>query len=114
MVAATDLTASDDATQVVPGSHQWDHNSRTAKPDEITLAAMQAVSAVFILGKTLHGGGTIGRRDPGTHPIKSRSPAGAPALSTLSVWLEIAGYLQSVLGAAGNSSKCDSRWNNNR
>jgi len=57
MVAATDFTESNGATQVVPGSHKWDHNKREAKPNEITQAVMKAGSAVFIPGKTLHGGG---------------------------------------------------------
>ena len=58
MVAATDFTETNGATQVVPGSHLWDHESRTARPEEITQATMKAGSAVFIPGKTLHGGGT--------------------------------------------------------
>ena len=57
MVAATDFTESNGATQVVPGSHKWNHNEREAKPNEITQAVMKAGSAVFIPGKTLHGGG---------------------------------------------------------
>ncbi len=58
MVAATDFTENNGATQVVPGSHQWDHSTREAKAEEVTLATMKAGSAVFIPGKTLHGGGT--------------------------------------------------------
>ena len=58
MVAATDFTENNGATQVVPGSHQWDHSSREAKAEEVALATMKAGSAVFIPGKTLHGGGT--------------------------------------------------------
>ena len=58
MVAATDFTESNGSTQVVPGSHKWDLSEREAKPDEIALATMRAGSAVFIPGKTLHGGGT--------------------------------------------------------
>lgn len=58
MIAGTDFTATNGATQVVPGSHRWDLSKREAKPDEIALATMRAGSAVFIPGKTLHGGGT--------------------------------------------------------
>ena len=57
MVAATDFTETNGATQVVPGSHLWNHESRTARPDEVTQATMKAGRAVFIPGKTLHGGG---------------------------------------------------------
>lgn len=57
MVAGTDFTVENGATNVVPGSHQWDPD-RTAQPEEITQAVMSAGSAVFIPGKTLHGGGT--------------------------------------------------------
>jgi len=58
MVAATDFTENNGATQVLPGSHRWDHSTREAKAEEVTLATMKAGSAVFIPGKTLHGGGT--------------------------------------------------------
>ncbi|MDG1683942.1 MAG: phytanoyl-CoA dioxygenase family protein [Luminiphilus sp.] len=58
MIAGTDFTATNGATQVVPGSHTWDHSAREATPAEIAQATMKAGSAVFIPGKTLHGGGT--------------------------------------------------------
>ena len=48
---------SNGATLVVPGSHKWDHSKRQPKQKEITQAVMKAGSAVFIPGKTLHGGG---------------------------------------------------------
>ena len=57
MIAATDFTESNGATLVVPGSHKWDHSKRQPKQKEITQAVMKAGSAVFIPGKTLHGGG---------------------------------------------------------
>ena len=57
MIAATDFTESNGATLVVPGSHKWDHSERQPKQNEITQAVMKAGSAVFIPGKTLHGGG---------------------------------------------------------
>ena len=56
MVAGTDFTATNGATNVVPGSHLWEAG-RLAKEDEITQAVMPAGSAVFIPGHTLHGGG---------------------------------------------------------
>ncbi len=64
MVAGTDFTVENGATQVVPGSHLWDDPERTAKPDEIAQAVMRAGSIVFVGGKTLHGGGanTSGER----------------------------------------------------
>ena len=58
MVAATDFTETNGATQVVQGSHLWDHGSRTARPEEITQATIKAGSAVLIPGKTLRGNGT--------------------------------------------------------
>lgn len=57
MIAATNFTESNGATLVVPGSHKWDHSERQPKQNEITQAVMNAGSAVFIPGKTLHGGG---------------------------------------------------------
>lgn len=57
MIAGTDFTFENGATQVVPGSHRWDDPQRVAKPEEIAYAEMKAGSAVFIPGKTIHGGG---------------------------------------------------------
>lgn len=57
MIAGTDFTFENGATQVVPGSHRWDDPERLAKPEEIAYAEMKAGSAVFIPGKTIHGGG---------------------------------------------------------
>lgn len=57
MVAGSDFTIENGATQVVPGSHRWDDPERVPQPDEIARATMSAGSAVFIPGKTLHGGG---------------------------------------------------------
>ena len=58
MVAGTEFTEQNGATRVVPGSHLWNDPERQARPDEVTQAVMSAGSAVFIPGKTLHGGGT--------------------------------------------------------
>lgn len=58
MVAGTEFTESNGATQVVPGSHLWDDPERIPRPDEIAPAAMTAGSIVFVGGKTIHGGGS--------------------------------------------------------
>ena len=57
MVAGTDFSTENGATHVVPGSHKWTDTDRSPAPDEIARAVMSAGSAVFIPGKTLHGGG---------------------------------------------------------
>ena len=44
------------ATQVVPGSHLWDRQ-RAPEACEIAQATMSAGSALYYLGRTLHGGG---------------------------------------------------------
>jgi len=56
MIALTDFTAENGATRVVPGSHRWEPG-RKAELHEITEAVMKAGSAIYYLGKTLHGGG---------------------------------------------------------
>lgn len=56
MIALTDFTAENGATRVVPGSHLWEAD-RKPEPQEITQAVMKAGSAVYYLGKTMHGGG---------------------------------------------------------
>jgi ectoine hydroxylase-related dioxygenase (phytanoyl-CoA dioxygenase family) len=56
MFALTDFTKDNGATQVVPGSHLWPRE-READPGAIVQAEMKAGSAVFYLGRTLHGGG---------------------------------------------------------
>lgn len=64
LLAATDFSATNGATQVVPGSHRWNDPERVAKPEEIAHAIMTAGSAILVSGKTLHGGGanTSGER----------------------------------------------------
>ena len=56
MIALSDFTAENGATQVVPGSHQWPRE-RQAKLHEITQAVMPAGSIVMYVGKTMHGAG---------------------------------------------------------
>ena len=58
MVAGTEFTESNGATQVVPGSHLWNDPERIPRPDEIARAVMTAGSIVFVGGKTIHGGGS--------------------------------------------------------
>jgi len=57
MIAGTDFTESNGATQVVPGSHKWDDVWREVKPEEIARATMKAGSSVFKPSKNLQGGG---------------------------------------------------------
>lgn len=59
--AGTDFTHENGATQVVPGSHRWP-KERVAEPHEVAQAVMPKGSAVFWLGKALHGLGAS--RDP--------------------------------------------------
>jgi len=56
LIALSEFTAENGATQVVPGSHQWP-TDREPQPDEIFQTEMPAGSAVLYLGSTLHGGG---------------------------------------------------------
>ena len=63
--AGTDFTAENGATRLVPGSHEWD-GGREAKEHEIAQAVMPKGSAVFWLGKTLHGLGASTSTQPRT------------------------------------------------
>ena len=56
MFALSDFTAANGATRVVPGSHRWPLQ-RAPEPEDIIQAEMQAGSALFYLGSTIHGGG---------------------------------------------------------
>lgn len=57
MLAVSDFTEENGATQVVPGSHTWS-DERFADPSEAVPATMRAGSALLFLGSTHHGGGT--------------------------------------------------------
>jgi len=57
MIALTDFTAANGATQVVAGSHLWDDYERDATPDEIVQAVMPAGSALLYSGRLVHGAG---------------------------------------------------------
>ena len=56
MVAVSDFTEENGATQVVPGSHTWSEE-RIADPAEAVSAVMRSGSALLFLGSTHHGGG---------------------------------------------------------
>jgi hypothetical protein len=56
LYALSDFTIENGATRVVPGSHLWPAD-RKPQPDEVMAAEMRAGSAIYYLGKTLHGGG---------------------------------------------------------
>jgi len=63
MIAITDFTEENGATQVVTGSHRWDDFDREATEEDITQAVMPAGSALLYSGKTIHGGGENRSRD---------------------------------------------------
>lgn len=56
LYALCDFTAENGATRVVPGSHLWP-DKRKPQEHEVVAAEMRAGSAIYYLGKTLHGGG---------------------------------------------------------
>jgi ectoine hydroxylase-related dioxygenase (phytanoyl-CoA dioxygenase family) len=56
LYALCDFTAENGATRVVPGSHLWP-DKRKPQEHEVVAAEMPAGSAIYYLGKTLHGGG---------------------------------------------------------
>jgi hypothetical protein len=56
LYSLSDFTSENGATRVVPGSHLWPA-SRKPQEHEVVAAEMPAGSAIYYLGKTLHGGG---------------------------------------------------------
>jgi ectoine hydroxylase-related dioxygenase (phytanoyl-CoA dioxygenase family) len=56
MFAATDFTAENGGTLVVPGSHKWS-DERAPKLEEAVSTVMTAGSALIWIGSTYHGGG---------------------------------------------------------
>ncbi len=54
--ALTDFTLENGATQVVPGSHEWDED-RKPQTDEITQAVMPFGSVLIYTGSVIHSGG---------------------------------------------------------
>ncbi|GAB3959485.1 phytanoyl-CoA dioxygenase family protein [Actinoallomurus acanthiterrae] len=65
MVAATEFTAVNGATRVIPGSHRWD-DERAPRDPEAVPAAMRAGSALVWLGSTYHGAGVNASDAPRT------------------------------------------------
>jgi ectoine hydroxylase-related dioxygenase (phytanoyl-CoA dioxygenase family) len=65
MVAASEFTARNGATRVIPGSHRWD-DERGPREDEAVPAEMRAGSALLWLGSTYHGAGANASDAPRT------------------------------------------------
>jgi ectoine hydroxylase-related dioxygenase (phytanoyl-CoA dioxygenase family) len=57
LIAVTRFTEENGATRVIPGSHQWPDFSDHGHPDMTIPAEMKPGDALFLTGKTLHGGG---------------------------------------------------------
>ena len=69
LFALNDFSKENGATRIAPGSHNWEAD-REAKPEDLVVAEMPAGSAVFYLGRTIHGGGpntTENQRRRGMH-----------------------------------------------
>ena len=62
LYALSNFTAENGGTRIVPGSHRWPYD-RKPREHEIIAAEMPAGSALYYLGKTLHGGGPNTTRD---------------------------------------------------
>jgi ectoine hydroxylase-related dioxygenase (phytanoyl-CoA dioxygenase family) len=62
LLALSEFSAESGATQVVPGSHQWDRD-RKPKAEEVAICEMSAGSVICYLGSTLHGGGANATTD---------------------------------------------------
>ena len=58
IAALVDITPAMGATLVVPGSHRWEQD-RQPQAHEITACELQAGSALFFRGDTLHAGGSL-------------------------------------------------------
>lgn len=65
MLAMSEFTAENGATQVIPGSHQWD-DERAPLLEETFPAEMAAGSGLIWLGATYHGGGKNNSQAPRT------------------------------------------------
>ncbi|MBN36200.1 MAG: hypothetical protein CMM46_15770 [Rhodospirillaceae bacterium] len=69
VIALTDYTAENGATQIAPGSHLWT-KGRLPEPDEIVPAEMPAGSVAIFTGETIHGGGTSYRPRHPPRPVR--------------------------------------------
>ncbi|MEU7855407.1 phytanoyl-CoA dioxygenase family protein [Nonomuraea sp. NPDC049141] len=65
MIAASEFTARNGATRLIPGSHLWD-DERAPRDDEAIPAEMRAGSALLWLGSTYHGAGVNASDAPRT------------------------------------------------
>ncbi|MET7331021.1 phytanoyl-CoA dioxygenase family protein [Nonomuraea sp. NPDC005650] len=65
MVAASEFTALNGATRVIPGSHRWD-DERAPRDDEAVPAEMRPGAALLWLGSTYHGAGVNASDAPRT------------------------------------------------
>ena len=57
LIALTDFTEENGATRVIPGSNHWPDFQDRGTPEQTIPAVMNAGDALFISGKTAHGGG---------------------------------------------------------
>ncbi|MGN5238747.1 MULTISPECIES: phytanoyl-CoA dioxygenase family protein [unclassified Rhodococcus (in: high G+C Gram-positive bacteria)] len=57
LIALTDFTEENGATRVIPGSNHWSDFENRGAPEQTIPAIMKAGDALFISGKTVHGGG---------------------------------------------------------
>ncbi|ROZ99355.1 phytanoyl-CoA dioxygenase family protein [Gordonia sp. OPL2] len=57
LIALTEFTEENGATRVIPGSHLWPDFEDRGTPEQTIPATMKAGDALFISGKTVHGGG---------------------------------------------------------
>ena len=62
MLALSEFTMANGATQVVVGSHRWDRD-RVADASEVSYAEMAPGDSLYWLGGTLHGGGANTTQD---------------------------------------------------
>ncbi|KAE8336598.1 hypothetical protein BDV24DRAFT_178484 [Aspergillus arachidicola] len=57
LIAVTEFTDENGATRVIPGSHKWPDFTVKGDPNDTVPAEMKPGDALFLSGKTIHGGG---------------------------------------------------------